>query len=564
MKTTTPSNTPRSIEADPLLDPLENRGVAFCLEYRNRLGLVGRLPSAVLSLDQQAERAYGQLQQQPDDLAKNVCLEQLHDRNEVLYYRLLADHLAELLPIVYDPTVGQAIKLYSHEYRRPRGVYLSIDRPEDIRPSFEALGLGAEDVDLLVVTDAEEILGIGDWGVNGMQISVGKLAVYTAAAGVHPGRCVPVSLDVGTNNETLLNDPLYLGERHSRRRDREYDEFIAAYVDTVSRLFPNALLHFEDFGPGNARRILEQYRDKVRTFNDDVQGTGAITLAAMRSALKVTRGRFKDQRLVVFGAGSAGCGIADQLRNAMVADGATVEEANRQVWLVDKQGLLTDEMTDLRNYQRPYARPSGEVKEWVDGTPIDLLTTVRHVKPTILLGTSTMAGGFTEDVIKAMAAAVDRPIVFPLSNPTERIEVMPADVLAWTEGKALCAVGIPVPPVELDGTTFTIGQANNALLYPGLGLGTIISRAKHVTDAMLLAAADAVASQVASTQLGAPLLPPVENLRASSAIVAGAVIRAAVADGVADTDLGDVSDDSRLVQLVQDAMWQPVYDGASR
>jgi malate dehydrogenase (oxaloacetate-decarboxylating) len=295
-----------------------------------------------------------------------------------------------------------------------------------------------------------------------------------------------------------------------------------------------------------------------------VQGTGAITLAAMRSALKVTRGRFKDQRLVVFGAGSAGCGIADQLRNAMVADGATVEEANRQVWLVDKQGLLTDEMTDLRNYQRPYARPSGEVKEWVDGTPIDLLTTVRHVKPTILLGTSTMAGGFTEDVIKAMAAAVDRPIVFPLSNPTERIEVMPADVLAWTEGKALCAVGIPVPPVELDGTTFTIGQANNALLYPGLGLGTIISRAKHVTDAMLLAAADAVASQVASTQLGAPLLPPVENLRASSAIVAGAVIRAAVADGVADTDLGDVSDDSRMVQLVQDAMWQPVYDGASR
>jgi malate dehydrogenase (oxaloacetate-decarboxylating) len=438
-------------------------------------------------------------------------------------------------------------------------VYLSIDRPADIGPSFEALGLGADDVDLVVVTDAEEILGIGDWGVNGMQISVGKLAVYTAAAGVHPGRCIPVSLDVGTNNQTLLNDPLYLGERHSRRRGEEYDECIAAYVNTVSRLFPKALLHFEDFGPGNARRILEQYRDKVRIFNDDVQGTGAITLAAMRSALKVTGERFKDQRLVVFGAGSAGCGIADQLRNAMVADGATAEQANRQIWLVDKQGLLTDETADLRDYQKPYVRPAAEARDWANGTPLDLLATVRHAKPTILLGTSTVAGGFSEEIIKTMAAAVDRPIVFPLSNPTERIEAMPADVLAWTHGKALCAVGIPVPPVQVDGTTFTIGQANNALLYPGLGLGTIISRARHVTDRMLLAAADAVAGQVTSAQPGAPLLPPVENLRASSAIVAGAVIRAAVADGVTDADLGDVNDDSQLVQLVQDAMWQPVY-----
>jgi len=542
-----------------LLDPLRNRGVAFSLEERYQLGLVGRLPSAVLTLDQQTERAYAQLHQQRDDLAENVYLEQLHDRNEVLYYRLLADHLAELLPVVYDPTVGRAIKLYSHEYRRPRGVYLSIDRPEDIASSFETLGLAADDVDLLVVTDAEEILGIGDWGVNGMQISVGKLAVYTAAAGIHPGRCIPVSLDVGTNNETLLNDPLYLGERHSRRRGQEYDDFIASYIETVTRLYPKALLHFEDFGPGNARRILEQYRGKVRIFNDDVQGTGAITLAAMRSALKVTGERFKDQRLVVFGAGSAGCGIADQLRNAMVADGASSGQANRQVWLVDRQGLLTDEMTDLRDYQKPYARPAAEVKEWTDGAPTDLLTTVRHVKPTILLGTSTVAGSFTEEIIKSMAEGVDRPIVFPLSNPTERIEAMPADVLTWTSGKALCAVGIPVPPVELDGTTFTIGQANNALLYPGLGLGTVVSRATHVTDHMLLAAADAVAGQVASRQLGAPLLPPVENLRASSAIVAGAVIRAAVDDGVAESDLGDVTDDSELVQLVQNAMWQPVY-----
>jgi malate dehydrogenase (oxaloacetate-decarboxylating) len=553
--------TARKNPTSPLLDPLRNRGAAFSVAERQKFGLTGKLPSAVLTLDQQAERAYAQLHEQPTDLAQNVYMEQLHDRNEVLYYRVLTDHLAELLPIVYDPTVGQAIKLYSHEYRRPRGVYLSIDHPEDIAPSFELLGLGADDVDLLVVTDAEEILGIGDWGVNGTQISVGKLAVYTAASGIHPGRCVAVSLDVGTNNETLLNDPLYLGERHSRRRGKEYDDFIAAYIDTARRLFPKALLHFEDFGPGNARRILEEYRDKVPIFNDDVQGTGAIVLAAMRSALKVTGERFKDQRLVVFGSGTAGCGIADQLRNAMVADGASLDQATEQVWLVDRQGLLTDDMTDLRDYQEPYARPAAEVKEWSDGSPIDLLTTVRRVKPTILLGTSTTPGAFTEEIVKAMAQAVERPIIFPISNPTELIEAMPADVLAWTDGKALCAVGIPVPPVELDGTTFTIGQANNALLYPGLGLGTVISRAERVTDHMLLAAADAVASQVNSTRLGAPLLPPVDNLRASSAIVAAAVIRAAVADGVAEAELGDVDNDSHLVELVQHAMWQPVYEG---
>jgi malate dehydrogenase (oxaloacetate-decarboxylating) len=547
------------VTSPALLDPLQNRGVAFTREERERLGLVGRLPSAVLTLDQQADRAYAQLHQQPDDLAMNVYLEQLHDRNEVLYYRLLADHLAELLPIVYDPTVGEAIKRYSHEYRRPRGVYLSIDRPQDIGPSFEVLGLGPDDVDLLVVTDAESILGIGDWGVNGMQISVGKLAVYTAAAGIHPGRCIPVSLDVGTNNETLLNDTLYLGERHSRRRGPEYDEFVAAYIDIVTHMFPHALLHFEDFGPGNARRILEHYRDSVRIFNDDVQGTGAITLAAMRSALKVTGERFKDQRLVVFGAGSAGCGIADQLRNAMVADGASKEQADRQVWLVDRQGLLTDDMTNLRDYQKPYARPASEVKRSSDGIAMDLLATVREVKPTILLGTSTSAGAFTEEIIKAMAEGVKRPIIFPLSNPTERIEAMPADVIAWTSGRALCAVGIPVAPVEFNGTTFTIGQANNALLYPGLGLGTIVAKAERVTDGMLLAAADAVASQVSSNKLGASLLPPVEHLRASSAIVAGAVIRAAVDDGVAGNELGDVDDDSHLVDLILDAMWKSQY-----
>jgi malate dehydrogenase (oxaloacetate-decarboxylating) len=542
-----------------LADPISNRGSAFTYEERRKHGIVGRLPSAVQTLDQQAQRAYAQMQAQPGDLAKNVYLEQLHDRNETLYYRLLSDHLTELLPIVYDPTVGQAIKLWSHEYRQPRGVYLSIDRPGDIRTSFEELGLGRDDVDMLVVTDAEEILGIGDWGVNGMQICVGKLAVYTAAAGIHPGRCIPVSLDVGTNNEILLNDPLYLGERHSRRRGKSYDDFIAAYIGIVSSMYPGALLHFEDFGPGNARRILESYADQVRIFNDDEQGTGAIVLAGVLSALKVTRVPFRDQKLVIFGAGTAGVGIADQLRDAMIADGASREQATRQVWLIDKQGLLTDQLDNLRDYQTGYARPAAQVQGWASNGRIDLLTVIERVKPTILIGTSTDPGSFTKEVVEAMSKGAERPIIFPISNPTERIEAMPADVLAWSGGRALVATGIPVDPVRLNGTTYTIGQANNALLYPGLGLGTIISRAAHVTPRMILAAADAVASQVDPKSLGASLLPDVKNLRASSAIVASAVIRAAVDDGVATANMGDTDSDSHLAQLVQDSMWQPVY-----
>ncbi|MFC6064269.1 NAD-dependent malic enzyme [Streptomyces ochraceiscleroticus] len=534
-------------------DPLTNHGTAFTRAERDCHDLVGWLPDGVLSLDQQAQRAYGQLKRQPTDLAANIYLEQLHDRNEVLYYRLLTEHLVELLPIVYDPTVGQAIKDYSHEYRRPRGVFLSIDRPEDLRRSFEARRLSPDDVDMLVVTDAEQILGIGDWGVHGIQISVGKLAVYTAAAGIDPGRCLPVVLDVGTDNETLLNDPLYLGARHSRVRGERYDRFVADYLETVSSLYPDALLHFEDFGAGNARRVLEQYGDRHRMFNDDMQGTGAITLAAVLSALDVTGVPFREQRVVVFGAGTAGVGIADQLRAAMVRDGLDEDEATRRVWLIDKPGLLLDDMPDLRDYQRGYARPAGEVKDWSDGGPLDLLTTVQNVHPTILVGTSTVGGAFTREVVEAMAEHIDRPVVLPLSNPTEKIEALPADVLKWTDGKALTAVGVPVDPVDIGGVRHVIGQANNALVYPGVGLGVIVSRAERVTPRMLQAAAEAVASQVDTGEPGAPLLPEVENLRASSATVAVAVVRAAAEDGVATV----VPEDP--VQAVQDAMWQPEY-----
>ena len=543
---------------DILKNPLTNKGTAFTLEERARYGLTGRLPVAVETLEQQAVRAYRQYSGYESDIEKYVYLDQLHNRNEVLYYRLLTDHLVEMLPIVYDPTVGEAIKKWSRDYRRSRAVYLDVNHPENVRASFETLGLGPHDVDLLVVSDAEEILGIGDWGVNGTDISVGKLAVYTAAAGIHPDRVIAVNLDVGTDNEQLLNDPAYLGNRHARVRGERYERLIDTYLQVASEMFPRALLHFEDFGPGNARRILVKNRERYRIFNDDMQGTGAIVMAAVISGLKVTKQGFADQRLVVYGAGTAGTGMADQISAAMERDGLSREEARKRVWLIDINGLVTDDMQGLPDYQQEYARPAAEVSSWKrqDGK-IGLLEVVKQVKPSILIGTSTDHGAFTKEVIGALCAGVERPILLPLSNPTERIEVLPSDAIPWSGGKALVATGIPVEPVSYQGTKFHIGQGNNALLYPGLGLGVIVSGARHVTDGMLLAAAQAVAGQVNPQELGASLLPPVDNLRASSATVAVAVAKQAVAEGVATRQ------HDNWVQAVQDAMWQPAYPAAS-
>ena len=543
---------------DILKNPLTNKGTAFTLEERARYGLTGRLPVAVETLEQQAARAYRQYSGYESDIEKYVYLDQLHNRNEVLYYRLLTDHLVEMLPIVYDPTVGEAIKKWSRDYRRSRAVYLDVNHPENVRASFETLGLGPDDVDLLVVSDAEEILGIGDWGVNGTDISVGKLAVYTAAAGIHPDRVIAVNLDVGTDNEQLLNDPAYLGNRHARVRGERYERLIDTYLQVASEMFPRALLHFEDFGPGNARRILVKNRERYRIFNDDMQGTGAIVMAAVISGLKVTKQGFADQRLVVYGAGTAGTGMADQISAAMERDGLSREEARKRVWLIDINGLVTDDMQGLPDYQQEYARPAAEVSSWKrqDGR-IGLLEVVKQVKPSILIGTSTDHGAFTKEVIEALCAGVERPILLPLSNPTERIEVLPSVAIPWSGGKALVATGIPVEPVSYQGTKFHIGQGNNALLYPGLGLGVIVSGARHVTDGMLLAAAQAVAGQVNPQELGASLLPPVDNLRASSATVAVAVAKQAVAEGVATRQ------HDNWVQAVQDAMWQPAYPAAS-
>ncbi|OBK22741.1 NAD-dependent malic enzyme [Mycobacterium asiaticum] len=538
---------------DALSTPSLNRGVGFTHEQRRRLGLTGRLPAAVLTLDQQADRVWHQLQSMATDLGRNLLLEQLHYRHELLYFKVLTDHLVELMPVVYTPTVGEAIQRFSDEYRGQRGLFLSIDAPDEIADAFATLGQGPDDIDLIVCTDAEAILGIGDWGVGGIQITVGKLALYTAGGGIDPRRCISVSLDVGTDNEQLLQDPFYLGNRHPRRRGEEYDDFIRQYVETAHRLFPNAILHFEDFGPANARKALQLYGGDYLVFNDDMQGTGAVVLAAVYGGTKVTGLPLREQRVVVFGAGTAGLGVADQIRDAMVADGASVEQATSQIWPIDRQGLLFDDMDDLRDFQVPYAKNRESL-----GVPamerVDLLDAVKLASPTLLLGCSAVFGAFTREVVEEMAARCERPMIFPLSNPTSRMEAMPADLVQWSHGNALVATGSPVAPVEHEGTTYTIAQANNVLVFPGIGLGLIVAGARRLTSSMLHASAKAVAQQANPVAPGDSLLPEVADLRDISAKVAEAVYHAAVTDGVASKSPADVR------QAVLDSMWSPVYD----
>jgi malate dehydrogenase (oxaloacetate-decarboxylating) len=538
-----------------LSDPWLNKGTAFPEPERAALGLTGLLPSRVLTLDQQAQRAYKQCSQQASDLDKNVYLTALHDRNEVLFYRVLTDHLSELLPIVYTPTIGEAIQQYSHQYRRPRGVYLSIDAPDQIETALRATELSADEVDLIVATDAQAILGIGDWGVGGIDIAAGKLAVYTAAGGVNPARTLPVMLDVGTDRPELLEDPLYLGIRHRRPAQEPYDAFIDAYVTAALKIFPHALLHWEDFGPGNARRILDRYRAHILTFNDDMQGTGAVNLAAVLAGAHASQIPLTEHRVVIFGSGTAGIGIADQLRAAMTGDGLDPAAARARLWCLDRYGLLTDDMTGLRDFQVPYARPAAEVGEWAGygtGSGIGLAEVVGRVHPTILIGTSTQHGAFTEPLVREMAAHVDRPVILPMSNPTTLSEAIPADLLAWTGGRALIATGSPFGPVTYQGVTHQIGQANNALIFPGLGLGALLSRARRITDHMITVAARAVAGLTDTSTPGASLLPPIDDLRATSARVALAVAQAAAQDGVAEQP-------GITVGAVDAAMWKPRY-----
>jgi malate dehydrogenase (oxaloacetate-decarboxylating) len=540
-----------------LNSPGLNKGTAFTAAERKALGLTGLLPPDISSLLIQVKRAYIQYERLPDALSRNTYLTALHDSNEVLFYRLFSEHLREMIPIVNDLTVGLAMEQYHHECRPPRGVYLSIDHPEAIEDAFTNLGVAASGVDLILATDAERILGIGDWGVGGIEVSIGKLAIYTAAGGVDPTRVIPVMLDVGTNRQNLLDDPTYIGNRHARIRGERYDQFVDAYVNAVTRLFPGALLQWEDFEPGIGRRILERYRDRICTFNDDIQGTGAITLAAAISAVRVCGTPLRNQRVVIFGAGTAGIGAADQICQAMVSEGLSPEDAVRRFWCVDREGLLTADMSDrLHSYQAAYARPTADLKGWRhDGADngIGLAEVVRRVKPTMLIGASTASGSFTEAIVREMAAHTERPIIFALSNPPARAEANPVDLITWTDGRALIATGSPFAPFTHKGVTYVVAQVNNAMLYPGLGLGAIISRARRISDGMLAAAASAVSSLVTVRQPGASLLPHSDNLRSVSVTVAVAVAEAACAEGLAGIKFGDI------VQQVQDAMWQPEY-----
>jgi len=557
---TTQSNSPLRIRARGravLSNPMTNRGTAFSAEERQQLHLDGLVPNGFTTLENQTRRVYEQFRNTTTMLGKFLTLNALRDRNEVLFYHLLTANLEEMLPVIYTPTIGEAIERFSSTYNRPRGVFLSIDHADQMEQSLRNYGLEADDVDLVCVTDSEGILGIGDQGIGGIQIAIGKLSVYTAAAGIHPRRTIPVVLDTGTDNLGLLSNDMYLGEKHSRVRGEQYDDFIEEFVETVQRLFPQAMIHWEDFGARNATRIMRKYADRLCSFNDDIQGTAAVVLAAILAAVEVTAVDLDDHRVVIFGAGSAGIGIADMIRETMLRTGAeeTEEEAYARFWALGIQGLYVEDDDTLLDFQRPYARTRAEVDGWEvhDASHVGLMDVIRHVKPTILIGCSTRGGAFTQEIVEEMHRHCTRPIIFPLSNPTSRAEATPADLIEWTDGQALVATGSPFGPVDHDGVRHVIAQSNNALIFPGLGLGVIACRATRLTPGMIAAAAEALAGLVNAWRPGAPLLPGISDLRLVSATVAIAVAEQAAREGVAAEPLTDP------IQQVFERMWQPTY-----
>jgi malate dehydrogenase (oxaloacetate-decarboxylating) len=538
-----------------LEQPLFNKGSAFTREERRTLGLLGLLPPTQETLDEQAARAFEAYGAKPTDLERHIYLRQLQDMNETLFYRLLLDHLAEMMPIVYTPTVGLACEQFSHIYRRPRGLFITYTERDDIEPILE--NAASPRVEVIVVTDGERILGLGDQGAGGMGIPIGKLSLYTACGGIHPGATLPILLDVGTNNEERLRDPLYLGWRHERVSGPEYEQFVDAFVQAFKRKFPRVLLQWEDFAQTHAAPFLERYRDQLCTFNDDIQGTAAVTTGTLLAAVAGAGGRLRDQRVAILGAGSAGCGIAEQLVAAMVEEGVTEAEARSGFFLIDRPGLLHDGLEGLRTFQRKLAQPKDRVAAWrsAEGQPIGLLDVVRNAHPTILIGTSGQPGTFTEEVVRAMRTYAERPIIFPLSNPTSRAEATPADLIAWTDGRALVATGSPFADVVHDGRRFPIAQCNNSYIFPGLGLGILASGATRVSDSMFMAAARALAGySTASRDPAAPLLPPLDESRRVSRAIALAVATVAQKDGLA-TPCG-VED---LERVVDAKIWQPRY-----
>jgi malate dehydrogenase (oxaloacetate-decarboxylating) len=540
-----------------LQTPYFNKGSAFTIEERRAFDLEGLLPASVQRLEQQVKRAYEQFLTRHDDLAKNTFLSSMREQNEVLFYKLVHDNIKEMMPIVYTPTEGLAIENYSRIFRRPEGCFLKINNPERVEHDLAQWG-GPEDVDYIVVTDGEEILGIGDQGAGGILISVAKLVLTSLCAGIHPNRTLAVGLDCGTDNEDLLNDDLYLGLKQRRVRGEKYDDFIDTFVRSARKLYPKAYIHFEDFGLPNARRILDKYRPEMACFNDDVQGTGCVTLAALYAACHVTKNKIQDSRIVIFGAGTAGTGIADQMCDAIATEsGKSKEEAAKQIWCVDKPGLLLKSHGDkLTIAQKPYARDDDE---WNGKNHSDLLSVVKEVKPHILIGTSTHPGSFTKEVVQFMASYQEHPIIFPLSNPTRLQEAEPKDLIEWTEGKVLMATGSPAPPVEWNGEKSDVAECNNSTTFPGIGLGCVLSRTKRLSDGMLVAAVKALASKAPCMEdPKKPLLPDVEDVREISVGIAMAVIKQAVEEGLAQVD-GIPEEDGDLEMWVRAQMWEPKY-----
>jgi malate dehydrogenase (oxaloacetate-decarboxylating) len=528
-----------------LTTPKLNKGSAFSTAERCQLHLLGKLPYGIETLQQQAARIYQQFLKKGNDLQKQVYLRNLHDTNETLFYKLVSQHFKEMLPLIYTPTISKAVELFSDEFRRPRGLYIAYPDREAIDEILEHR-LNAE-VDIIVMTDGEAVLGIGDQGIGGMNICIAKLMLYVLCGGINPHRLLPIQIDVGTNNEKLLNDAMYLGWRHSRLTGQRYDDMIDRIVSAIQRKLPHAYLHWEDFGRENARRNLQRYRDKLCTFNDDMQGTGAVTLAALLTAIKRTKIPLSEQRIVIVGAGTAGTGIADQLCAGMHREGLSKEQALSRFFLVDKQGLLIQSMSDLTEFQRPYARYAA--------VSMDLETLVKEIQPTILIGCSSQGGAFTENIVKAMAAAVARPIIFPLSNPTEKAEATPHALLQWTAGRALIATGSPFAAVEFQGQTMNISQCNNALIYPGIGLGVIIAKAKRLSDAMLWEACKALSRYCIDVkQVNAPLLPDFTEIHKISQQIGLAVAQQARREGLAQ-----ISDEIDLLQQIQNQFWLPQY-----
>lgn len=532
-------------------DAFLNKGTAFTESERKKLGLDGLLPPCVEDIETQAQRIYRQMERKTSLIEKRRFLMEVFNFNRTLFFHVFSEHLVELMPIVYDPVIAESIEQYSGQFVNPQcAAFLSIDHPELIEASLKQAA-GDRKIRLIVVTDAEGILGIGDWGTNGVDISVGKLMVYTAAAGIDPQTVLPVVLDCGTNRETLLKDPFYLGNRHKRIYGDPYYDFVNQFVETAEKLFPDLYLHFEDFGRSNAAAILKKYQKTYPVFNDDCQGTGIITLAGILGAMKINGEKLTNHTYMCFGAGTAGAGITDRIFREMVAQGLSEKEARKHFYMVDKQGLLFDDMDDLTPEQKPFARARSEFDN--AGELNNLTAAVMAVKPTILVGTSTAPKTFTEEIVKAMASWCEHPIIFPLSNPTELAEATAEDIIKWSDGKAMVATGIPAEPVEYNGVTYVIGQANNALIYPRLGLGSIAVNASLLTDEMISSAAHSLSEFLEINVKGAAVLPPVSKLTQFSETVANAVAECAVKQGLNRVQTNDVK------RTVQSLIWKPVY-----